>query len=92
MVPVVGVDHAPTTVFATDAYTLAPSPGPLISVPVSGLIAMPKQVGDASGQGLESPHTVSDHAMLTIVVANNWSFSTCLRPPIVHYRPRCLMP
>ena len=53
MGPVVGADHAPTTAFATEAYTL--SPGPLISVPV------PKQLGSASGRGLETPPTVSDH-------------------------------
>ena len=62
MVPVLGVDHAPTTAFAAEAPTL--SPGPPISVPV------PKQLGSPSGQGLETPPTVSDHAVLTIVVAN----------------------
>jgi len=34
MVPVVGVDHAPTTVFATEAYLLSPTP-------VSGSIPIP---------------------------------------------------
>jgi hypothetical protein len=68
MAPVVGVDHAPTTAFAKEAYTL--SPGPPISMPVSELILVPKQLGSASGQGLETPPTVSDHAVLTIVVAN----------------------
>ena len=73
----VGVDHAPTTaVFATDAYTLPPSsPGPPISsssVPVvSG--SMPVQLGSesqaASDRGIETLPTVSDHAMLTIVVS-----------------------
>ena len=62
MVPVVGVDHAPATAFATEAYRL--SPGAPISVP------LPKQLGSASGRGLETPPTVSDHAVLTIVVAN----------------------
>ena len=88
MVPVVGVDHAPTTAFATEAYT--PSPGPPISVPVSGSISM--QLGSASGQGLETPPTVSDHAVHTIVVANYWSFSTCLCPLVDRYHPHCLMP
>ena len=36
MAPVVGVDHAPTTTFATEAYTLPL--GPPISVPISGSI------------------------------------------------------
>ena len=63
MVPVVGVDHAPST---SEPYTL--SPGPPFSVPVSGLIPVP---GPASGRGLvETPPTVSDHAVLTIIVAN----------------------
>jgi hypothetical protein len=73
MVPVVDVDHAPTSAFATEACTL--SPGPQISVPV------PKQLGSASGQGLETLLTVSDFAVLTIVAANYWSFRTCLWPP-----------
>ena len=59
-----GVDHAPTTAFATEACTL--SPGRPISVPVSGSI--PVQLGSASGQGLEIPPTVSDHAVYIIVV------------------------
>ena len=50
MVPVVGVDHAPIAVFATEAYTLSPDPPP-ISVPVL------KQFG---GRGLNTPPTVSD--------------------------------
>ena len=87
MVPVVGVGHAPTTVFATEPYTL--SPGLPISVPVSGSVPVPKQLGSASGRGSEIPPTVSDYAVLTIVVANYWSFSTC---PVVYYRPRCPMP
>ena len=87
MVPVAGVGHAPTTAFATtEAYTL--SPGPPNSVPVSGSL-VPKQLG---GRGLESSPTVSDYAVLTIVVANSLSFSTCLWPPIVYYRPCCPMP
>ena len=79
MVPVVGVDHTLTT----EAYTL--SPGPPFSVPVSGLLSVP---GPASGRGLETPPTVSDHAVLTIIVANYWSFSTCLWP-LVHQCPHC---
>jgi hypothetical protein len=71
MVPVVDVDHAPTTVFATEAYTQ--SLGPSISVPVSGLILVPKQLGSASGGGLETSPTVGDHAVPMIVVANYWS-------------------
>ena len=70
MVPVVPVDHldhAPTTAFDTEVRTLLP-----ISVPV------PKELGSASDRGLETPPTVSDHAMLTIVVANYWSYSTHL--------------
>ena len=82
MVPAVGVDQAPTTAFATEAYTL--SPGPPISVP------MHEQLGSTSGRGLETQPTVSDHAVLTIIVANYWLFSTC-PPPIVHYR-RCPIP
>jgi hypothetical protein len=60
--PVVGVDHAPTTTFATEAL----SPGPPTSVPVLGSIPVPEQFGSASGGGLETPPTVSDHAMLTL--------------------------
>jgi hypothetical protein len=67
MVPVVGVDHAPTA-FATEAYTL--SPGPSISVPISGSIPALKQLGSASSLELETPSTVSDHAVHMIVVAN----------------------
>ena len=87
MVPVVGVDHTPTTEFAAEACTL--SSGPPISVPV---LPVPKQLGSASGRGLESPPAVSDHAMLMIIIANYWSFSTCLWPPIVHYHPHYPMP
>ena len=64
----VHVDHAPSTAFATEADTL--SPGPPILVPVSGSISMPNQHGSASVRGLETPPTVSDHSVLTIVVAN----------------------
>jgi hypothetical protein len=63
MVPVVGVDHAPTT---SVANTL--SPGLPISLPVSGSILVPKQFGSASGGGLETSPTVSDHAVSTVVV------------------------
>ena len=89
-VPVVGVDHVPTTASVTEAYTL--SAGPPISVPVSGLIPVPKQLGSVSGQGLETPPTVSDHTVHMIVVANCWSCSTSLWLPIVHYRLHCLIP
>ena len=61
MVPA-GPDHALTTAFATEAYT--PSPGLAISVSV------PNQLGSASVRGLETPSTVSNHALLAIVVAN----------------------
>ena len=61
MEAVVGVDHAPTIAFATEAYTLSGSP---ISVP------MPKQLGSDSGRELETPPTVSDHVVLTIIVSN----------------------
>ena len=64
----VGVDHAPTTVFAKEVYTL--SQDPPISVPVSGLVPVTKQLGSASGRGLEAPPAVSVHAVITIVVAN----------------------
>ena len=66
MAPVVGADHASTTALATEAYTL--SSGPPVSAPVSGSIPVPKQLGSSSGQGLETPPTVSDHAVLKIVV------------------------
>ena len=89
MVPVVGVDHASATAFGAEDNTLHPAPS--ISVPISGSIPVPKQLGSASGGGLETSPTVSDHIMLTIVVANYWSFSTYIRPPVVHYRPRCPM-
>ena len=80
MVPVVGVDHAPTTAFTTEAYAL--SQHPLISVPVSGPTLVPKQLGPTGGRGLETLPTVSDHAVLTIVIADYWLFSIC---------PRCLI-
>jgi hypothetical protein len=57
----VGVD----TAFATDAYTLPPT-----LAPVTGSIPVPKQLCSASGRGLETPPTVSDHAVLAIVFAN----------------------
>ena len=56
MVPVVGVDHTRTTAFATEAY---------ISVAISGSIPVHQQPGSASGRGLETPPTVSDHAVHT---------------------------
>jgi hypothetical protein len=90
MVPVVGVDCAPTTVVATEAYTL--SPGPTISMPVSGSIPVSKQLGSVGGRGLETLPSVSDYAVLTIVVANYWTFSACLWPLVVHYRPRRPVP
>ena len=62
MVPVIGVDHAPTTAFAAEAFTLSPS------LPTS--VPVPNQLGSASVLGLETPSTVSNHAVLTIVVAN----------------------
>ena len=90
MVPVVGVDHASTTAFATETHTL--SPGLPFSVPVSRSTLLPEQLGSASDLGLETPLTVSDHSVHAIVVANYWSFSTCLWPPIDRYHPRCPMP
>jgi hypothetical protein len=75
-----GADHAPATPSAR-------------SVPVSELIPVPKQLGSACDQGLETPPTVGDHAV-PVLVANYWSFSTCLwlGVAIVHFRPRCPMP
>ena len=68
MVPA-GPDHALTTAFATEAYT--PSPGLLISVSVPPIsVSVPNQLGSASVRGLETPSTVSNHALLAIVVAN----------------------
>ena len=78
--PVDHLDHAPTTAFDAEVCTLSP-----ISVPVS------KQLGSAGGRNLETPHTVGDHAMLMIVVANYWSFSTRPWPPIANYCPCYLM-
>ena len=87
--PKVDIDHGPTTTVATEAYISSP-PGPPISVPISELIPVPRQFSSSySGQGLETPPTVSDHAVLTFVVANHWSFSSRLLLPIVYYRPRC---
>ena len=60
MVPVVGVDHAPTstTAFATEAFTLAPTPGPSPQAPIS--VYVYKELGSASnGRGLETPPTPS---------------------------------
>ena len=72
-VPLVDVDHAPTSTVATEAYTSSLS-GPPISVSISGVIPARNQLSSTSGpgKGLETPPTVSDHAVLTIVVVNNW--------------------
>ena len=61
------------------------------SAPISELIPVPKPLGSStSGQGLETPSTVSsNYSVLTFVVPNYWSFRTCFWLPIVHYRPRC---
>lgn len=82
MVPAVGVDE-PTSTFA---QTLSPSPP--ISVPV------PMQLSSASGRELETQPTVSDSAVLTIIVSIYYSFSTCLKPLIVYriLRHHCPMP
>ena len=94
MAPVVSVDHAPTTAFAREAYTLPP--GPPISVPAVSeleLISVSKQLDSASGRGLETPSTVGDHVVHTIVIANYWSFSTCLWPPVACCpMPQCKYP
>ena len=89
MVPVVGVDRAPTTAFVTEACAL--SPGPPISVPVSRSIDSIPVLKQLSDGGLEFSPTVSDDAVLRIIVTKYW-YSTRLRSPIVHYRLRCLMP
>ena len=86
MVPVVGVDHAPTTAFATELSLGSP-----ISLPASGLIPVSKQLDSASGRGIETPPTVSNYAVHAIET-NYWSFSTCLWSLIDHYCLRCLMP
>ena len=75
MVPVVDVDHALPAAFAMEAHALSASPS--ISVPVS------KELGSAIGRGLETPPTVSDHAMLLIVLDNYWSFSIRLWHPML---------
>ena len=81
VVPVVGVDHAPTTAFATEVFSGSP-----ISASV------PKQLSSASGRVLETLPTVSDQPALTIIVANYWSFSICLLSAVVNYRPLHLIP
>ena len=85
MAPEAAADHNPT---ATEAYTLSSGPAVTVSVP--------KRLDSAGGGGteIEIQSTVSDHAVLMIVLllTNYSSFSTCLWPPIVHYRPRCPMP
>ena len=79
MAPVVGVNHALTTVFPTTTVS------PPISAPVSSLIpAVEMQLGS------ETPPTVSNDAALMIVVANH-SFSIWLRSAVVHYRPLLLI-
>jgi hypothetical protein len=66
--PVVDVNHAPITVFAT---TEASTVSPPISAPVSSLmLAVPEPEQLGSTPGPETLPTVSDHAALTIVVAN----------------------
>ena len=91
IVPVVGVDYTDITATITKAYTQAPG------IPISAsdslarsMSVVPKQLGFTGGRGLDIPPTVSDCAMLLIVVANYWSFSICL-PPLALYRPRRLM-
>ena len=70
MVPVVDIDHAPTTTVVAEAYTSSP-PRPPSSVPISELIPAPKQFSSSTSSiGLDTPPTVSDHALLTVVVAN----------------------
>jgi hypothetical protein len=59
VVPVAGVDRAPTTAFAAEVDTLFP--GTPISVPV------PMQLGSASDRGLET--TVSGQFVFTIAIA-----------------------
>ena len=56
MVSIAGVDHAPTT------DTLSPNP------PIS--MRVPKELDSASGRALDTQPTVSDPAVLTIVVVN----------------------
>ena len=48
--------------------------------PVSGSLGQL----DSASDHLETSPTVSDYTVLTIVVANYWSFRVCLWPPIVH--------
>ena len=63
----VDTDHALTTTVATEA---SPPDSP-DSVLISGLIPVSKQLSSAtSDQELETPLTVSDYAVLTIVLAN----------------------
>ena len=86
----IGVDDAPASAFAMEVYTMSPRPS--TAVPISGLIPVPKQLGSTSSGGLETPPAVSDYTMLTIVVANYWSFSNCIWLPIVQYQPHFPMP
>ena len=90
MVPAVDVDHATTTAFAAEVYRCDTLSHTLSSGPPTSVLEH-EQLGFGSDQGLENQSTVSGHAVLTIVVAN-WSFSTCLWPPIIPCRPRCPMP
>ena len=81
------VVSASTAVFAATEASTVSSP---ISAPVSSLIhAVPKQL--SSTPGPENPPTVSNHPVLTIVLANYWLFSICLRP-VVYYHPLHLVP
>ena len=82
MVPVVGVDHVPTTAFAMEAYV--PTTGPTTSVPLSGLIPVHKEPGSAASQGLETLPTVSECAMLAIVIAHYWSLAHIFGSIIAH--------
>ena len=63
IVPVVGVDHAPTTaVPTTEVYTMSST-----SVPVSALPTVPGQFDSTSILGAQTSLMVSNHIALTIV-------------------------
>ena len=62
----VDADHAPTTMVTMEAYTSS-LPGPPISAPISELIPVSKQFNSTTSvQGIETPHTVSDHPVLIL--------------------------
>ena len=80
MVSTLGDEQPPTVVVTTevDSYTVAPPNSVPDSVPV-----MSRQPGFATSSGPETLLVVGYHvALMTVIIANYYSFSALLRTPI----------